>query len=80
MSFAMYDFSKGKRGKYAAKYARGTNIVRLEPDVADTVRLNVLIAEVYEHVRDLVDVHGQSDSAVLETLVPYNTVVFNPHL
>lgn len=29
-----YDFSKGKRGKYAARYARGTNIVRLEPDVA----------------------------------------------
>jgi hypothetical protein len=29
-----YDFTKGKRGKYAAKYARGTNIVRLEPDVA----------------------------------------------
>jgi len=29
-----YDFSKGKRGKYAAKYARGTNIVRLDPDVA----------------------------------------------
>lgn len=29
-----YDFSKGKRGKYAARYARGTNIVRLESDVA----------------------------------------------
>jgi hypothetical protein len=29
-----YDFIKGKRGKYAAKYSRGTNIVRLEPDVA----------------------------------------------
>ena len=29
-----YDFTKGKRGKYAAKYARGTNIGRLEPDVA----------------------------------------------
>jgi len=29
-----YDFSKGKRGKYAARYARGTNIVRLDPDVA----------------------------------------------
>ena len=29
-----YDLTKGKRGKYAAKYARGTNIVRLEPDVA----------------------------------------------
>jgi hypothetical protein len=29
-----YDFTNGKRGKYAAKYARDTNIVRLEPDVA----------------------------------------------
>jgi hypothetical protein len=29
-----YDFSGGVRGKYAAKYAAGTNIVRLEPDVA----------------------------------------------
>ena len=29
-----YDFSKGKRGKYTARYARGANIVRLEPDVA----------------------------------------------
>jgi hypothetical protein len=23
-----YDFSKGRRGKYAAKYARGANLVR----------------------------------------------------
>ena len=29
-----YDFSHGVRGKYAAHYARGTNLVRLEPDVA----------------------------------------------
>jgi regulator of sirC expression with transglutaminase-like and TPR domain len=29
-----YDFSKGRRGKSAARYARGTNIVRLESDVA----------------------------------------------
>jgi hypothetical protein len=29
-----YDFSKGVRGKYAKRYAEGTNIVRLEPDVA----------------------------------------------
>ncbi len=31
---AEYDFSKGIRGKYAKKFARGTNIVVLEPDVA----------------------------------------------
>lgn len=32
--FPEYDFSKGKRGKYAVRYTRGTNIVRLDPDVA----------------------------------------------
>ena len=29
-----YDFSKGVRGATAARYAQGTNIVLLEPDVA----------------------------------------------
>lgn len=29
-----YDFSKGVRGKYAKRYAEGTNIIALAPDVA----------------------------------------------
>jgi hypothetical protein len=29
-----YDFSQGERGKYARRYAQGTNVVVLEPDVA----------------------------------------------
>ena len=29
-----YDFSKGIRGKYAKRYAEGTNVVVIEPDVA----------------------------------------------
>jgi hypothetical protein len=29
-----YDFSQGVRGKYARRYARGTNVIVLEPDVA----------------------------------------------
>jgi hypothetical protein len=29
-----YDFGKGVRGKYAKRYAEGTNVVLLEPDVA----------------------------------------------
>lgn len=29
-----YDFSQGKRGKYARRYAEGTNVVVLDPDVA----------------------------------------------
>lgn len=29
-----YDFSQGVRGKYAKRYARGSNVVVLDPDVA----------------------------------------------
>ncbi len=29
-----YDFSQGERGKYVRRYAQGTNVVVLEPDVA----------------------------------------------
>ena len=30
-----YDFSKGVRGKYAKRYAGGTNVVLIDPDVAE---------------------------------------------
>lgn len=30
-----YDFCKGVRGKYAKRYAEGTNVVLIEPDVAE---------------------------------------------
>jgi hypothetical protein len=30
-----YDFSSGVRGKYAERYASGSNIVVLEPDIAE---------------------------------------------
>jgi hypothetical protein len=29
-----YDFSRGVRGKYAKRYAKGSNVVVLDPDVA----------------------------------------------
>ena len=32
---AEYDFSQGVRGKYAQRYAEGTNLVSLSPDVAE---------------------------------------------
>lgn len=31
---AEYDFRGGERGRYAARYAQGTNLVALSPDVA----------------------------------------------
>lgn len=30
-----YDFSHGVRGRYAARYAEGSNVVVLDPDVAE---------------------------------------------
>ena len=30
-----YDFSKGVRGKYAKRYAEGTNVVVIDPDIAE---------------------------------------------
>lgn len=33
-----YDFSKGTKGKYAKKYRAGTNIVLLDPDVAEVFK------------------------------------------
>jgi len=30
-----YDFTKGVRGKYAKRYAEGTNVVVIEPDIAN---------------------------------------------
>ncbi|PZR72795.1 MAG: hypothetical protein DLM73_12335 [Chthoniobacterales bacterium] len=31
---AEYDFSPGERGRYARRFAQGTNVAILEPDVA----------------------------------------------
>ena len=33
-----YDFAGGVRGKYAARYAKGSNVVVLAPDVAEAFR------------------------------------------
>jgi hypothetical protein len=32
---AEYDFTRGVRGKYAKRYAEGTNVVVIDPDVAE---------------------------------------------
>jgi hypothetical protein len=45
-----YDFSQGERGKYARRYAEGTNVVVLEPDVAkvfsDSKSVNVSLRRI----------------------------------
>jgi hypothetical protein len=48
-----YDFSKGVRGKHAAKYAEGTNVVVLEPDVAREFRTTEQVNETLRAVSKL---------------------------
>ena len=40
-----YDFSGGVRGKYAARYAEGSNVVVLAPDVAEVFPDSVAVNE-----------------------------------
>jgi hypothetical protein len=50
---AEYDFSNGIRGKYAARYAKGSNIAVLEPDVASIFPNS---QSVNEALRSLIDI------------------------
>ena len=40
-----YDFSGGVRGKYAARYAEGANVIVLAPDVAEIFTDSVAVNE-----------------------------------
>jgi hypothetical protein len=51
-----YDFSNGVRGKYVERLARGTNIVKLDPDVAELFKDS---ASVNEALRVLVKLAKQ---------------------
>ena len=49
------DFSGGVRGKYAARFAEGTNLVALSPDVAevfpDSASVNEALRTLVKHLR-----------------------------
>jgi hypothetical protein len=40
-----YDFSNGVRGKYASRYREGSNVVVLDPDVADKFKTSEAVNE-----------------------------------
>jgi hypothetical protein len=52
-----YDFSKGVRGKHAAKYAEGTNVIVLEPDVAREFQTTEQVNETLRAVSKLLRQH-----------------------
>ena len=40
---AEYDFSRGVRGKYTQRLAKGSNIVVLDPDVAEVFKTSKMV-------------------------------------
>ncbi len=52
-----YNFSKGVRGKHAARYAEGTNVVVLEADVAREFRTTEQVNETLRAVSKLLQQH-----------------------
>jgi hypothetical protein len=49
-----YDFSKGKRGKYAKQYSKGTNIIVLAPDVAKDFPNSSIVNETLRAVAKII--------------------------
>ncbi len=54
-----YDFSKGVKGKYAAKYKAGTNIVLLDPDVAKIFKSPKLVNEALRSLSQIIKAQKQ---------------------
>jgi hypothetical protein len=51
-----YDFSGGVRGKYARRYAEGTNVVMLDPDVARLFPNGQAVNETLRAVAEIVHI------------------------
>ena len=75
-----YNFSNGVRGKYAARYQEGTNIVRLDDDVAamfpnsqevnETLRT---LGKLIQHHADIILTKSQPDKKPFSSLSRYET-------
>jgi len=52
-----YDFSGGVRGKYARRYAEGTNVVVLDPDVARLFPNREAVNETLRAAAEIVHIH-----------------------
>jgi len=53
-----YDFSNGVRGKYAARYREGTNIIRLDDDVAAIFPNSIEVNEALRTLGKLIQHHA----------------------
>ena len=53
-----YDFSGGVRGKHAKSYAQGTNLVKLDPDVAKDFPTAQAVNDALRKFRDTMKKHA----------------------
>jgi hypothetical protein len=56
---AHYDFSRGTRGKYARRYAEGTNVVVLDPDVAREFPNRDAVNKTLRAVAQIIQIQGR---------------------
>ena len=61
-----YDFAKGMRGKFARRYARGTNVVVLDPDVARAFPNAAAVNQSLRALRDLVKLQKRPRAAAAD--------------
>lgn len=54
-----YDFGKGVRGKYTGKYKAGTNLVLLDPDVAEVFKTPRAVNQALRSLSRIIKAQGQ---------------------
>ncbi len=60
-----YDFSKSVRGKYSKKYAEGTNVVVIEPDVAKYFPDHESVNHALRSLADIISKQKQKTKSLL---------------
>ncbi|HEU5238471.1 MAG TPA: hypothetical protein VFU37_15170 [Pyrinomonadaceae bacterium] len=54
-----YDFSDGVRGKYVGRFARGANVVVLDPDVAEVFTDSKSVNTALRALAEIIQHHGE---------------------
>jgi len=62
-----YDFNGGVRGKYAKRYAEGTNVVVLDPDVANVFKDAESVNETLRAVARIIDLQSHKGRTASRT-------------
>jgi len=65
-----YDFTGGIRGKYARQYAKGTNVVVLDPDVARFFPNREAVNDTLRAVSQIVQIQERRRSGVKKIVPP----------